>query len=204
FNNKEIDNLITQWKQYKDKIVNNTLTLDDYTNTLGNPTAIMPGGYLCNFLERTTRTVLGSSKPGNAENFEVKLNNDNQTYFIKSQKKQNANRQEAEAYFNDHIKNLLRSIVSTPDPLEKIRLVEETGYSAKQILMKLAVLDNLSDFLYIYSTHWLDELYNEFIDSDAEGLFTKNHQVCIVAKKLLEVNEQDKGELILLSRFLWR
>src|SRR5690606_20054741 len=77
FNNKEIDNLITQWKQYKDKIVNNTLTLDDYTNTLGNPTAIMPGGYLCNFLERTTRTVLGSSKPGNAENFEVKLNNDN-------------------------------------------------------------------------------------------------------------------------------
>lgn len=204
FNNQEIDNLITQWKQYKDKIVNDTLILDDYTNTLGSSTATMPGGYLCNFLERTTRTVLGSSKPGNAENFEIKLNNDNQTYFIKSQKKQNANRQEAEAYFNDHIKNLLRSIVSTPDPLEKIRLVEETGYSAKQILMKLAVLDNLSDFLYIYSTHWLDELYNEFIDSDAEGLFTKNHQVCIVAKKLLEVNEQDKGELILLSRFLWR
>lgn len=180
------------------------MSLDDYTNTLGSPTATMPGGYLCNFLERTTRIVLGSSKPGNAENFEVKLNNDNQTYFIKSQKKQNASRQEAETYFNDHIKNLLRSIVLTPDPLEKIRLAEETGYSAKQILMKLAVLDNLSDFLYIYSTQWLDELYNEFIDSDAEGVFTKNHHVCIIAKKLLDVNEQDKGELILLSRFLWR
>lgn len=204
FNNKEIDNLIAQWKQYKDKIENDTLSLDDYTNTLGSFTATMPGGYLCNFLERTTRTVLGSSKPGNAENFEVKLNNDNQTYFIKSQRKPTANRQEAEAYFNDNIKNLLKSIVSTSDPLEKIRLVEETDYSAKQILMKLSVLDNLPDFLYIYSSQWLDELYNEFIDSDAFGIFTKNHQICIVAKKLLEVNEQDKGELILLSRFLWR
>ncbi len=204
FNNQEINNLIIQWNQYKDKIVNDTLSLDDYTNTLGSSTATMPGGYLCNFLERTTRTVLGSSKPGNAENFEIKLNNDNQTYFIKSQKKTNASRQEAETYFNDHIRNLLKNIVSTTDPLDKIRLVEETNYSAKQILMKLSVLDNLSDFLYIYSTQWLEELYNEFIDSDAEGLFTKNHHVCIVAKKLLSVNEQDKGELILLSRFLWR
>jgi len=204
FNNQEIDSLIAQWKQYKDKIVNDSLTLDDYTNTLGSSTATMPGGYLCNFLERTTKTVLGSSKPGNAENFEVKLNNDNQTYFIKSQKKPNANRQEAETYFNENIKNLLKNIVSTSDPLEKIRLVEETSYSAKQVLMKLAVLDNLSDFLYIYSSYWLEELYSEFIDSDTEGIFTKNYQICFVAKKLLEVNEQDKNELVLLSRFLWR
>jgi len=204
FNNQEIDSLIAQWKQYKDRIVNDTLTLDDYTNTLGSSTATMPGGYLCNFLERTTKTVLGSSKPGNAENFEVKLNNDNQTYFIKSQKKPNANRQEAETYFNDNIKNLLKNIVSTSGPLEKIRLVEETRYSAKQVLMKLAVLDNLSDFLYIYSSYWLEELYSEFIDSDSKGIFTKNYQICFVAKKLLEVNEQDKNELVLLSRFLWR
>ncbi len=201
---KAIESLIEQWKSYKDKIIASTLSLDDYTNTLGSTSAIMPGGYLCNFLERTTRTVLGSSKPGNAENFEVKLNNDNQTYFIKSQKKPNANRQEAETYFNENIKNLLKNIVSTSDPLEKIRLVEETSYSAKQILMKLAVLDNLSDFLYIYSSYWLEELYNEFIDSDTEGVFTKNYQFCVIAKKLLEVNEQEKNELVLLSRFLWR
>ncbi|HTO36482.1 MAG TPA: AAA family ATPase, partial [Flavobacterium sp.] len=97
-----------------------------------------------------------------------------------------------------------KNIVSTSDPLEKICLVEETDYSAKQILMKLSVLDNLSDFLYIYSSQWLDELHSEFIDNDAVGIFTKNHQVCIVAKKMLEVNEQDKNELVLLSRFLWR
>lgn len=204
FNSSEIDKLLAGWKAYKEKITNDTLSLDEYTNTLGSSTATMPGGYLCNFLERTTRTVLGSSKPGTAFNFEVKLNNDNASYYILKQNKQNADRAEAESHYNDNIKNLLKSIVSETEPLAKIKLVEEATYSAKQVLMKMAVLDNLSDFLYIYSTQWLEELYNDFIDGDAEGIFTKNHQVCLVAKKLLNVNEQDKGELILLSRFLWR
>ncbi|WP_353851292.1 AAA family ATPase [Acinetobacter sp.] len=204
FNNDQVEKLISEWKLYKDKILNDTLSLDDYTNILGSSTAMMPGGYLCNFLERATRSMLGSSKPGSAFNFEVKLNDDNSTYHIKSLSKPNATRQDAEIYFNDNIKGLLKSIVSETDPLEKIRLVENSNYSAKQVLMKLAVLDNLSDFLYIYSTQWLEELYNEFIDSDAEGVFRKNYQVCLVAKTLLDVNEQDKSELVLLSRFLWR
>lgn len=204
FNNQEVESLVSQWNQYKTKITNDTLSLDDYTNTLSSSTATMAGGYLCNFLERTTRIVLGSSKPGTAFNFEVKLNDDNSTYYIKSTNKSNATRQEAETYFNDNIKGLLKNIVSQTDPLEKIRLVENANYSAKQVLMKLTVLDNLSDFLYIYSTQWLEELYNEFIDSDAEGIFSKNYQVCVVAKKLLDVNDQDKNELVLLSRFLWR
>lgn len=204
FNSDEVEKRITEWQLYKDKILNDTLSLDGYTNTLSSSTATMPGGYLCNFLERTTRIVLGSSKPGTAFNFEVKLNDDNTTYYIKSTNQSNASRQEAENYFNENIKGLLKNIVSQTDPLEKIQLVENTSYSAKQILMKLAVLDNLSDFLYIYSTQWLEELYNEFLDGDAEGIFTKNHQVCIIAKNLLEVNEQDKNELVLLSRFLLR
>jgi 5-methylcytosine-specific restriction enzyme B len=200
---REIDDLIVHWNKYKDKITSDTLSLDDYTNKLGRATATMPGGYLCNFLERTTRTVLGSSKPGTAFGFEVKLNDDNSTYSIK-QDKPKANREEAETYFNENIKALLKSIVLKTDPLEKIRLVEEATYRAKQILMKLAVLDNLTDFLYIYSEQSIEGLYNDFIDGEAEGIFTKNYQVCLVAKSLLSVNEQDKGELILLSRFLWR
>jgi len=205
-NTTEIENLLSQWNQYRDKITKNTLSLDEYTNTLGSATATMPGGYLCNFLERTTRTVLGSSKPGRASYFEVKLNNDNSTYHIRSLNANNASRENAENYFNKSIKGLLKSIVTENDPLEKIKLVENAKYSAKQILMKMAVLDNLSDFLYIYSTQLLEELYDEFIEGDAEGIFTKNYQVCVVAKELLldKEKQQDKGELILLSRFLWR
>jgi 5-methylcytosine-specific restriction protein B len=204
FNTAEIDKLLIGWASYKAKIINGTLSLEDYTSTIEIAKNRMPGHYLCNFLERTTKTVLGSSKPGTAENFGVKLNNDNSTYFIKSENKEKATRQEAESYFNENIKGLLKNIVSESDTLVKIKLVDDAVYSAKQILMKMAVLDNLSDFLYIYSTQWLEELYNDFIDGDAECIFTKNHQVCLVAKKLLVVNEKDKGELILLSRFLWR
>lgn len=201
---KEIDQLILDWNKYKEKILNDSISLDDYTNTLGNSTAKMPGGYLCNFLERTTRTVLGSSKPGTAFNFEVKLNNDNSTYHIRSANANNASREDAEIYFNDNIKGLLKSIVAESDSLKKIKLVEDANYTAKQILMKMSVLDSLTDFLYIYSTTWIEELYNDFIDNGADGIFVKNHQVCTVAKRILDVNEQDKGELILLSRFLWR
>lgn len=204
FNTAEIDKLLAGWATYKDKIANDTLSLDDYTSTKEIAKERMPGHYLCNFLERTTKTVLGSSKPGTAENFGVKLNDDNTTYYIKSEKKEKATRQEADDYFNNNIKSIIKSIVTETNPLAKIKLVEESAYSAKQILMKMSVLDNLSDFVYIYSTQWLEELYNDFIDGDAEGIFTKNYQVCLVAKKLLSVNEQDKGELILLSRFLWR
>lgn len=203
-NRNEIESLISQWNQYKEKILDDSISLDDYTNTLGNSTANMPGGYLCNFLERTTRTVLGSSKPGTAFNFEVKLNNDNSTYHIRSASANNASREDAENYFNKNIKGLLKSIVAESDSLERIKLVENANYSAKQILMKMSVLDSLTDFLYIYSTQWIEELYNDFIDNGADGIFEKNHQVCTVAKRILDVNAQDKGELILLSRFLWR
>jgi len=203
-NRSRLRDLIDQWNQYKDKIVNDTLTLDDYTNILGNDSAKMPGGYLCNFLERTTRESLGSSKPGTAHNFGVKLNDDNSTYYIKNLKKEQASREEAENYFQEHIKQLLLNIVSTTEPFEKIRLINESNYSAKQILMKLAVLDNLNDFLYIYSREWLESLYDEFIGGDEDELFAKSYQLCSVAKRLLEIDESDPNELILMSRFLWR
>ncbi|UOG90975.1 MAG: AAA family ATPase [Candidatus Thiothrix sulfatifontis] len=203
---KEIDSLTEQWNLYREKLINDTFILDDYTNTLSNISRSnsMPGGYLCNFLERTTRTVLGSSKPGNAENFEVKLNNDNSTYYIKSEKKEKANKQDAENHFNNNIRELLRSIISEKDPLKKVNMVEASSYSAKQILMKLAVLDNLNDFLYIYSETILNNLYEEFIDGEESSIFSKNHQVCTVLKNLLNIDKNDKSELILLSSFLWQ
>jgi 5-methylcytosine-specific restriction enzyme B len=200
----EIESLTGQWQQYREKITTGTLKLDDYTNTINNPTANMPGKYLCNFLERTTKTVLGSSKPGNAENFEVKLNNDNSSYFIKREKKNKADKIDAELFFNNNIKDLLRDIVSETDTIEKIRKIEKSNYSAKQVLMKLAVLDNMADFIYIYSESVIDSLYDEFIKGEEDDVFLKNHQISVVAKQLLNVNESDPTELVLLSWFLWK
>ena len=203
-NTNEIESLRTQWNQYKEKITNGSLTLDEYTNRLGGATATMPGGYLCNFLERTTSKLLGSSKPGNANNFGVKRNDDDTFYISTTSENEKCSEDDAKKYFNSNIRELLKDIVSADNLHKKISIVENANYTARQILMKMAALDNLSDFLYIYSEQWLEELYSDFIDGDAKGIFTKNHQVCLVAKELLEVNDKDNGELILLSRFLWQ
>jgi hypothetical protein len=204
YRNNEIVNLLDDWDIYRVKIINDTLTLEDFTNILNNPSATMPGGYLCNFLERTTKTVFGSSKPGNAENFEVKLNNDNNTYFIKSEKNANATKLDAETYFNTNIKVLLKKIIEEKDPLKKIEIIDNANYSAKQILMKVAVLEHVSSFLSIYSTDVLNSLYEEFIEGDATGNLDKSHQIMTVSKKLLEIEEDNKYDLTLLAWFLWK
>ncbi|MBB6239947.1 hypothetical protein HDC90_004609 [Pedobacter sp. AK013] len=198
------DTLRTDWMEYRAKILADDLTLDDYTNVKNNPTAGMPGSYLCNFLERTTRGMLGSSKPGNAENFEVKLNSDRITYFIRSQKNPQADRITAENYFVDQIRPLLKSLVEQQLPQTKSHLIRESSYSAKQILMKLAVLENPSDFLFIYAEQVINQLYDEFIRGEEEDVFLKSHQVCTLAKRLLDIGGEDSVELILLSRFLWK
>lgn len=198
------DSLQFNWEQYRTKIANDTLVLDDYTNVKNNDTALMPGYYLCNFLERTTRDILGSSKPGNADNFEVKLNSDRSTYSIRSQKNQQADRFTAEAFFADQIKPLLKSLIDQQNPQAKSKLIRESNYSAKQILMKFVVLQNPADFLFIYAEQVISQLYEELIRGEEEDVLIQSHQICMLAKRLFEIDDEDRVELILLSRFLWK
>ena len=114
---KAIDELQTQWAIYHEKIMDSSLGIDDYTNRKYSIDANMPGGYLCNFLERTTRVIYGSSKPGNANNFMVKLNEDGTTYTIKkelgrSEKQTNHSKDQAIEIFDESIKPLLHAIVT--------------------------------------------------------------------------------------------
>ncbi|MGA9652234.1 McrB family protein [Pedobacter sp.] len=198
------DTLAAEWQQYRTKIADTTLSLDDYTNVKNNDTAKMPGYYLCNFLERGTRNLLGSSKPGNAENFEVKLNSDRTTYYIRSQKNHTADRPSAETFFSEQIKPLFKSLLDQQQPEAKSHLIRSSTYSAKQILMKFAVLENPSDYLFIYAEQVIDQLYDELICGEEEDRFLKSHQICTLAKRLLEISDEDRVELILLSRFLWK
>jgi 5-methylcytosine-specific restriction enzyme B len=200
--NKDNASLLESWEQYKSKIIDGSLSIDDYTNRLHNESATMPGGYLCNFLERSTRSIFGSSKPGTAINFGVKLNDDD-TYTI-GKSNPDASREEAETEFNNIIKPLISSIVNSNDITEKITLVENSGYAAKQILRKMAVLDEVNSFVYIYSDDWIDTLYNMFIEGDETTNFGKNHAIKLVAKKILDLKDTDKAIDVLASRFLWQ
>lgn len=197
-----IKQALSDWGLYKQKVATGTLTLEEYTNVLRSPSATLPGGYLCNFLERATSSVLGSSKPGNAENFEVKLNADG-SYYIRKHSP-HASKIEAEQFFNDNVKETLKQIVLEKDPVKKAELVDSSPYSAKQILMKMAVLDNLSDFLFIYSGNVIEKLYEEFIDGATEKTFSRSHELCKVLISILGIAPTDTLELVMLSRFIWK
>lgn len=201
FVENEFNSLLADWKSYRSKIDNNTLELEDYTNRVNNPEATMPGGYLCNFLERTTRTVFGSSKPGTANNFGVKLN-ENNTYAIGDDIPETS-KEEAATFYNNDIKGLIKTISETKDILSKVNEVENSNYTAKQILRKLAVLDNLYDFIYIYSDPIIDTLHNELLNSETSSNLGKNYEIRKVLNEILQIQNTPE-ENVLLSRFLWK
>ncbi|MDO8315900.1 MAG: AAA family ATPase [Flavobacterium sp.] len=202
--------LSAEWQQYKTKIEDNSLSIEEYTNRKEAVTATMPGSYLCNFLERDTKTVFGSSKPGNSNNFEIKLNSDGKTYTIRTELKQGdkgENKNDLDKsllYFNNQVKPILEKIVKTQDSREKVDAVENSNYAAKQVLRKMAVLDKTSEFLFIYSDNVIDVLHAEFVGSDEVTNLGKNHEIRLVTNKILDLNKDDVVESILLSWFLWR
>ena len=206
---KDIEDVLEAWNLYKSKIKDDSLTIDDYTNRLNKDILQMPGGYLCNFLERYSSDVLGSSKPGNANNFEIKLNSDGETYTIRKElkhgEKENKNdKAKATALFDGTIKVLLKNIVNSSEPRDKIPLVETSEFASKQVLRKLAVLDNLEDFLFIYSDGIIDTLHDEFLNSEETENLGKNYEIRAVANHFLDIPKNNVVESVLLSWFLWK
>jgi 5-methylcytosine-specific restriction protein B len=205
---KEIEYLLSQWNEYKEKISNDTLTLEEYTNRKDSEGAYLPGGYLCNFLERTTKTKFGSSKPGNANNFEVKLNRDGETYTLrkdlKKGDKQNENSYDvANEFFNNEIKPILKNIVDCVEASDKALIVENSDYPAKQVLRKLAVLDHMHQFLFIYADDTIDALHADILMSEEQNNLHKNHEIRLAVNSILSV-EDTLLDNVLLSRFLWK
>jgi len=206
FKKIEFENILKEWAIYRSKILDDTLELNDYTNTLSNlsGSSNLPGGYLCNFLERDTRKLFGSSKPGNAFNFGVKLNSDNETYTI-GKNNTNVTKNEANVIFNNDINPLLKNIIKESSLNEKIKLVEENDSKirAKQLLRKLVVLDCSMDFIYIYSDEVIDVLYDKLIGMDEQINLAKNKSILFYLKDILELDDSFV-ERSLLSGFLWK
>ncbi len=206
---KEITDLLESWQEYKKLIQDDKLELEHYTNILGNEEATLPGGYLCNFLERTTSSVFGSSKPGTALTFGIKMNDDGKTFTItKNLKKGEKANQSSEIDLADEfgkIRSIFKEIIGSSAALNKANIVELSSYSAKQIIRKLAVLDNLNDFLFIYSDDVIDSLHSEFVVSSVENSnLVKNFEVRQVLNKMLELSECSDLDSVLLSKFIWK
>lgn len=204
--NSKIEKLQNDWSFYKTKILDDSLVLEVYTNRLENNSE--KGGYLCNFLERSTSEIYGSSKPGNATNFEIKLNADGESYtfrdgLTRSESENFHSKDEAIERFNNSIKPILKNIVTQASAIEKIEAIESSNYAAKQILRKMAVLDNTNEYLNIYSDDAINLLHNDFLDSETSTNLGKNHEVRIAINKVLNL-EDTPVNAFLVSRFLWK
>lgn len=198
---KDYNILIQEWNVYKNKIENDDFTIDDYTNIKSNG-GNLGGWYLCNFLERSTRDIFGSSKPGNAFNFGVKLNSDNETYTI-GKNKPNASKADAISHFEEQIKPVINKIIKSDMISEIIDAAENNNIGAKQILRKLAVLNKDLDFIYIYSDDSIDKLYSEIYEEEELSNLAKNNKILNFYKELFSLSSPQFADIFLLSRFLW-
>jgi len=223
------DNVLNKWKEYKEKIRNDMLTLDDYTN-IGEE-------YLCDFLERKSR-FFGSSRPGSATQFMVKKNDDKamvkengqkvkkykpNTYTITKNKQENATLEDAKEEFQQSVMPLLKEIIKA-DSLEKIYNLENNelykNYQASQILRKMVVLNNAykPDCLlgFFYQDDAVKRLMRKIYDNESwekDSFFKRSNAIMEGAKEILGVNlekpdeaggKAKENEYHLVSDFLWK
>ncbi|MBK7214688.1 MAG: ATP-binding protein [Bacteroidales bacterium] len=130
------------WLFWKERILANDFDLDDFANTqsnVTNPTKMQNGYYLMHFLEFKS-SAYGSSKPGNAFNYGIKLNNDNTTYTVYDNKDQPVSREIALMIFNEKIRPWLKQFIGS-NLSEKIKMVETRNglIRADQLLRKMII-----------------------------------------------------------------
>lgn len=158
------------WNKWKAHILSNQFSLADYANKVANR------DYLMNFLEHHSKGF-GSSKPGTANDFGVKLNDDNETYTISINKiLKTVNKEEATLYFEHNIKPFLQNLLQVPLS-EKMKIVDSNNdfIRAKQLLRKIVVLEHSSEILGIYQDRTLDNACEYYkISTENKGFLQKN------------------------------
>ncbi len=228
----EYKELLSEWQKYKEKIENNALELDEYTNLVGE--GKNKKEYLCHFLERKTQKIFGSSKPrGGAHSFMIKRNkpdkdNNDKGYHIAYEKKtkQAFSKTQAEQAYKDKLLPILKKIACADDYEKALKEVNKADYDAKSVLRKIVAFQYPKEFLYIYSVGKIEDIVEQFnylcsSNEDDKNSCKINEEIDIFYKshifrerlgKIL-IGENDESsenlkkeedvESILLSHFIW-
>jgi len=183
--------------------------LDDFANTKENisssPEKLENGYYIMNFLERGCR-VYGSSKPGEASNYGIKMNPDKTTYDTSDEYQKNLNRTEAEQVFNTQIKEWFVKFVKSATIDEKIQLINEEKpplIKANQLLRKMVVLECPSDLLGIYQEDTIDRACQYFVkECSDKDYFTKNKNLLSKLYETFNLDRTKENQLKITS-FVW-
>lgn len=198
----------TNFKDYVEKIKNETLTLDDYTNR-----KVIKENYFCNFMENASTKLYGSASVGNAKYFGIKLNEDGETYYVSKsieKEKSNLNKQDAEIKFKEILLPELMKIcekVNVDKEDDIFKIVEQNNpIPSRVMLRKIVAMNNPGKFLYIYSDEAINTIYDFFLPNENdETNIEKNYKLTSELIKIFQKkdNEDDNFYLIRLSSFIW-
>lgn len=210
--NKDTSFVDAAWQYWRNRILSDEFNLYDFANTVERVIDVKIksyGSYLMNFLERTSKDCYGSSKPGTAINYGIKMNDDNTSYTVYvsgSRSGKIVQQDEAILIFNTNIAPYLKSLVGDKRTFEeKVRIVQN-GHDlikASQLLTKIIVLEHTTELLSIYQDEPIERAYNYFIgESHGKKYFEKNIEL---VNKLLSLYKLDKTKdnLLKLASFIW-
>ena len=205
---KEIDDC---FKNYIDKIKNNKLTLEEYTNRIAENNQ-NDCDYFCTFIENKSSKFYGSGSAGNANFFGIKKNEDDTYYISEKVDGENvhkkANKDLAEEKFKnilDNLQPLIENKIKEENKNNIFEKVKNNIIQSKIMLTKIVAMNNQGDFLYAYSDNAIDIIYDFFVNGDAKTNIEKNYEATKVIKENFNKkdNESDELYIIRLSRFIW-
>lgn len=172
----ENDELTQYWKclnGYKSKVLDKTLKLSEYTNRVNS--VERECSYLCQFLERDSSKYFAAAKPGNANNYGIKMNNDG-TYYCSKKITDNkellsVNENEANKFFPiilDNLYKIFEEPITDENIKEKSKIFDKLILPGKLVL-KMVAMNNNGKFLYTYKTEVLRSIYTFCIKKNQEN-----------------------------------
>ena len=200
----EIQQVLAQWKKYKEKILNNSLALSEYAN-------IREGGdCLFSFLEYDTK-IFGSTRSGSASYWGIYQEKGSQEApLYRDGDSEKLDPAQAKEFLQKEIlpvfQNLLRSSSAQEMTAYIDRLEQEKNAPIKiyQCLRKIAVLEYPSELIGIYK----DEKLQQFCQSlqlpyQKDNFYANNQSLVNYLKKMLQKTTLEPADLCAWSETLW-
>ena len=199
--NNRKDEIDTNLKEYIEKIKEKNLTIEEYSNQ------IKKSNYFCNYIENTSAEFYGSAKPGNAKNYGIYMGEDEKYHFESKDKV--LTEDEGKEKF-EKIKEYLKMLVKA-QTIEEISTLEQRDdrpIKANQMLKKIIAYKNMGNYLFAYSDHVIDSIYDFFIKNGTSKInIEKNFEVTkelkTIFKQKEDETENDSIYMIRLSKFIW-
>ena len=221
FSKLKTELILNKWKEYKSKLEQKNLNLEEYTNNKSEKY------YFTYFIERES-SYFGSSRCGNSKQYMIYKIKDSEKFYINSKYLKPSEGKEGNLFeekkateiYKEHILPLLSNLakINNFNDLLKIENSEEfENYQSKQLLRKIAVLNSLEEngdadfklmFLFIYQDKTINRLYEKIVgngncaNNTTASYFQKNKEILDKVIEILQI-ERSVESIKHISELLW-